>query len=193
MQASWVLAVFAGLGVALAMGDARADTRPSLAPLGEAIAKAIANLNFHSQLQVGAAGVLADGRRSGGMELRGSLNMAGVGGSLGGRVEPYPSGKGGLGFVDLELRPLPLAGLNFYRVLDPYVCAGGEIGGGSRGFRAAQTIGLGLDIGLFARADSNKVTRHPAFTLRYQFRTIQTPADLPRHLLHVGGAFRLVF
>ncbi|AUX44145.1 uncharacterized protein SOCE26_056070 [Sorangium cellulosum] len=56
-----------------------------------------------------------------------------------------------------------------------------------------QTVGLGLDVGLFSRPDSNRETLHPALTLRYQLRTVQTPADLPTHLFHLGGALRIVF
>ena len=48
-------------------------------------------------------------------------------------------------------------------------------------------------LGLFGRPDTNRESLHPVIAIRYQLRTIQTQPDLPRHLLHVGGALRLAF
>ncbi|WP_437668715.1 hypothetical protein [Sorangium sp. So ce131] len=191
MRNSLLLPPVCALGIALAPAEARAHT-PSWTGLAEELAEALAEMNFHSQLQVGVAAMLASGLRPGGMELRGTVNVHGFGASVGARYEPYPSGVGVLASLGLELRPLALAEINFFRALDPYVWVGGEIGGGSRGFRLAQDVGLGLDIGLFSRVDSNRENLHPALTLRYQYRAVQTPDDLPSHLLHIGGALRIV-
>ncbi len=185
------LALLLGGLAVLAPVEARASE--SMPGLGEAIVQAMNDFSLNSQFQIGAAGVMTGGPRFGGTELRATLTMVGIGGSLGGRFETYPhGGQGGLGFVDLQLRPVGALS-QFYRILDPYLSVGGELGGGSRGLRAAQTLGVGLDIGLFGGKKSNPSGMHPAITLRYQFRTVQTPDDLPSHLVHLGASFRTVF
>lgn len=193
VRPSRIVPALAALAVTLAAAPARADRWPDLRPLAEAVVEAIRAMNFYSQLQIGAFAVLGSGPRPDGVGARAGFNALGFGASLGGRYEPYPAGGGGLGSLDLEFRPLPFFQQNIYRTFDPYLCAGGEIGFGSLGFRAAQTVGVGLDIGLFGRPDTSRASVHPVLALRYQFRTIQTQPELPDHLLHVGGALRLAF
>src|SRR5580693_8837331 len=93
-----LLPALVALGLALAPAKVRADAWPTFAGVKPF------DLNFYSQVQVGAAGVLAGGPKPGGMELRAALNVGGIGASAGGRYEPYPSGGGLLGFLDVELR-----------------------------------------------------------------------------------------
>lgn len=186
----------AGLGLAgalaLAPATARAEADPFVMVL-QATAEALSNLNFYSQVQAGLFAVSADDLRPGGIGARVVGNGQGFGLSLGAEVERYRAGVGGLALVDFEFRPLPFLRKNIYRVVDPFAIGGLEIGGGALGFRATQTIGAGVDLGLFGRPDTNRESVHPVFSIRYLFRPWQVPGDLPQHLVLVGASTRIVF
>lgn len=189
---SWKAGACALFGAWLAPSPARAEADLFGATL-QAAAEAILELNFHSQLQAGLFAVAANDFRPGGAGLRVSGNGAGYGISVGGQMERYAGGAGALGLADFELRPLPLLKKNLYRVVDPFVTAGLELGGGDRGFRASQTFGAGVDLGLFSHPESNRENIHPVISIRYVFRLWQFPDDLPQHLIMIGAATRLVF
>lgn len=191
-SASRPLGALAGLAIAAFSSAARAEGDVFTGVI-VAVAESLRELNFHSQVQAGLFAVSANDFQAGGVGARAGFNVLGFGGSAGVRLERYRDGAGGLGLLDFEFRPLPFREENFYRVLDPFVSAGLEIGGGDHGFRATQTLGAGLDIGLFGRPESNHEVVHPVITLRYQLRTFQLPEGEAQHLLLIGAATRLVF
>jgi hypothetical protein len=192
MSRAWWPAGCLFLAATLSASPARAEPDLFVETL-RAVGEAIQELNFYSQLQAGLFAVAANDLRAGGVGARLGMNAVGFGGSLGGRVERYPGGAGGLVLADFEFRPLPFLKKNLYRAVDPFLSAGLEAGGGDRGPRATQTLGLGVDIGLFSRPGSNRENAHPVLTLRYQYRLWQIPSDLPQHLFLIGAASRLVF
>lgn len=172
--------------------DARAEADPFGAAL-VAVAEAIRNLNFYSQLQAGLFAVSADDLRPGGVGARAGFNALGFGGSLGARMERYRAGAGALALADFEFRPLPFLRSNFYRVIDPFATAGLEIGGGDAGLRVTQTLGAGVDFGLFGCPYSNRELVQPVLSVRYQYRLWQIPDGEPDHLILIGASTRLVF
>lgn len=178
--------------IALAPRPARAEPDPITA-VAQAAVHAFLNLNFYSQVQAGLFAVATEDLRPGGAGARVSANVFGFGGSVGARTEHTASGPGGLFLLDFEVRPLPFFQKNIYRTVDPFVSTGLELGGGPLGFRAGQTLGAGIDFGLFARPDSNRETLHPALSIRYQYRLWQVPDTLPDHLILVGASTRICF
>lgn len=178
--------------VSLAPRPARAEPDP-ITVVAQAAVEAFLNLNFYSQVQAGLFAVSADGLHPGGAGARVAANVLGFGGSVGARTEHTAAGPGGLFLLDFEVRPLPFFRKNIYRTVDPFVSTGLELGGGPVGFRAAQTLGGGLDLGLFGRPDSNRETLHPSLSIRYQYRLWQVPDTMPDHLVLVGASTRICF
>lgn len=200
---AWRACLGAAAGAALALTASPARAEPNLfAETIKAAAEALQEMNFFAQEQAGFYAISADDLRPGGLGVRFGGSVRGIGVGLGFALETYRgaplgvadrSGAGGLGRLDVEFRPLPFLENNFYRVLDPYVFSAAEIGGGDLSFRAGQTIGAGLDVGLFSRPDTSRATVHPALTFRYEYRLWQVPEPLPHHLLSIGAVTRVVF
>lgn len=190
---NWCVAVVAGTLVAAPNVAHASESAPQFGGVLRAAAQAIANLYFYSQVQIGSAAVVADAQRPGGMSVRGSLSVVGLGAQGWFRYEqdllaPTQSvRRGALGGAAFEFRPVPFAQSRWHRFVDPHVAAGFELGGGAGAFRATSSIAAGLDIGLMPWLDE-----HPALTLQYQWRPLQTPDDYATHLLQFGMAWRIV-
>jgi hypothetical protein len=87
--------------------------------------------------------------------------------------------------IAAQLRPLALAESRVYRIFDPFMTLGGELGGG--GVRGALVAGGGFDLSLFPG-----LATHPAITVDYQVRPLRAPADLPLQMFQVGPTLRWV-
>jgi hypothetical protein len=177
-----LLAAAAIPALLVAPSAARAEAHPSL--LGPGDFKF--HLRFYTQAHVGTAAALADWKHPGGIALRGGFSLLGLGLAAALRFERVAGAPGTELSLAAQLRPLALAESRVYRIFDPFVSLGGELGGGG-GARGAMVTGGGFDIALFPG-----LATHPAITVDYQVRPLRTPADLPRQLFQVGPTLRWV-
>lgn len=178
-------AAFALLAPATASAS---DPAAGFGGLGSAVVEALNDLNFYSQGQIGAAAAVSDWEQPGGVSLRASMSILGIGAAAAIRYERVGGRGGGVLALGGQLRPLGLLKMNIYRRIDPFVSLGGEIGGERDALRACGYIGAGLDLALFPDEDP-----HPAFVLEYQLRPLRTPSDTPLQIVHLGAAMRGVF
>lgn len=164
------------------------DSAPAFSALGSAVVEGLKEMTFYSQAQIGAAAAVSDWSQPGGVSLRASLTVFGIGAAAAIRLERVGGRDGGVLALGGQLRPFGLLKMKIYRQIDPFISLGGEIGGENDLLRAAGYVGAGLDIPLFPDEDP-----HPAFVLEYQLRPFRTPSDTPLQILHLGAAMRGVF
>jgi hypothetical protein len=164
------------------------DPAAALGALGAAVVEALSEMTFYSQGQIGAAAAVSDWGQPGGVSLRASMSLFGIGVAGAIRYERVGGRDGGGLALGGQLRPLGLLEMKIYRRIDPFLSLGAEVGGERDLFRASGYVGAGLDVALFPDEDP-----HPAFVLEYQLRPLRTPSDTPLQILHLGAAMRGVF
>jgi len=164
------------------------DPAAAFDSLGVAVIEALTKMTFYSQGQIGAAAAVSDWGQPGGVSLRASMSLFGIGGAAAIRFERVGGRDGGVLALGGQLRPFGLLKMKIYRRIDPFISLGGEVGGERDLFRASGYVGAGLDVALFPDEEP-----HPAFVLEYQIRPLRTPSDTPLQLLHLGAAMRGVF
>lgn len=164
------------------------DSAPAFTALGSAVVEALNELRFWGQAQIGAAGAISDWAEPGGVSLRASMSVRGIGlaGAL--RYEQVEGRDGGVLALGGQFRPLAFAQMTAYERIDPFLSLGGEVGGERDALRADLYAGAGLDFVLFPEEDAQ-----PALVLEYQLRPLRTPSDTPLQILHLGAAMRGVF
>ena len=162
--------------------SARADDMPWPTGLDGPFAL---KLDFYGQAEIGAFVALDDFSHFGGLGVKSTMSLAGIGIALGARWEHDPAG-GALGFTEGQLRPFSLAEWRLYRIVDPYLALGGELGDSTGGFRAAIYGAAGVDVALWP----SEV--HPALSLEYQRRLKQTPNDFSDQALWLGLSLRTI-
>ncbi|WP_437739991.1 hypothetical protein WMF39_30245 [Sorangium sp. So ce1504] len=164
------------------------DSAPAFTGMGSAVVEALNELRFWGQAQIGATGAISDWEEPGGVGLRASMSVRGIGlaGAL--RYEQVEGRGGGVLALGGQLRPLAFAQMTAYERIDPFLSLGGEVGGERDALRADLYAGAGLDFVLFPEEDAQ-----PALVLEYQLRPLRTPSDTPLQILHLGAAMRGVF
>jgi hypothetical protein len=185
---SLAAAASAALILLVSSAASASDSAPGFSGLGSAVVEALNEMTFYSQGQIGAAAAVSDWSQPGGVSLRASVSLLGIGVAAAVRFERVGGRDGGVLALGGQLRPFGLLKMKIYRRLDPFISLGGEIGSESDLLRAAGYVGAGMDIALFPDEDP-----HPAFVLEYQLRPLRTPSDTPLQILHLGAAMRGVF
>lgn len=161
---------------------------PAFTGLGSAIVEALNALRFWGQAQIGAAAAISDWEHPGGVSLRASMSVRGIGLAGAIRYEQVEGRGGGVLALGGQLRPLAFAHMTTYERVDPFLSVGGEIGGEQDALRAGLYVGAGLDFALFPEEDAQ-----PTLVLEYQLRPLRAPSDTPLQILHLGAAMRGVF
>jgi hypothetical protein len=164
------------------------DPAAGFSALGPAVVEALKELTFYGQGQIGAAAAVSDWGQPGGVSLRASMSVIGVGIAGAIRYERVGGRDGVALALAGQLRPFGLLEMKVYRRIDPFISLGGEVGGERERLRALGYIGAGIDLALFPDEDP-----HPALVLEYQIRPLRAPSDTPLQILHVGAAMRGVF
>ncbi|WP_437275336.1 hypothetical protein WME90_29290 [Sorangium sp. So ce375] len=164
------------------------DSAPAFTGLGSAVVEALNELRFWGQAQIGAAAAISDWEDPGGVSLRASMSVRGIGLAGAIRYEQVEGRGGGVLALGGQLRPLALAKMTAYERIDPFLSLGGELGSERSAFRADLYAGAGLDFSLFPEEDAQ-----PTLVVEYQLRPLRTPSDTPLQILHLGAAMRGVF